>query len=445
MSAIACLYIRPTEAVCNICGELTPIVEPSLNRIYMDWTGCGDVVILAKRLAERLHSLTFAKSGNAHQIKSIYGDKSADGGKNAHDGKSTYVGTKGGSGKSTYVDRRAGSSKCTYVEQNRYDTNNVDPLAAQTTTRAFATYRLGVAPIRFAADVLATAGDKIMTATRITGGYYVDKRTMSAFLQTLPVPLLPDEDIDGETKRTLRSLAVDTLGQLRRVDQDLLRLHIGHVADKLLAWSKGDDRRPVSALYPPPHLHKRIDKETIDPSGANLQAVITAALLPLIAQLHTKHQVTAQLIVSTAGYRQSRTFTPPVSEGEQLVRIARRMTEQLLMNIAGEGTWREIDDVIIEIVPTDKEKKQMTLWGPDSGIQHSARSSPPSSEPKQRTAFRYAPRLADRDRAALDALDTIRHRFRDIIVNHTATAAPIPSRESVARYEAMFRLYGLNG
>jgi len=57
MSVIACLRIPPTPAVCDLCAELTPVVEPAADCVWMDWTGGPPVPMLAARLAEALAAL----------------------------------------------------------------------------------------------------------------------------------------------------------------------------------------------------------------------------------------------------------------------------------------------------------------------------------------------------------------------------------------------------
>jgi len=38
------------EAILDVCAQLTPVVEPGDDCVWMDWTGCGE----AERLAEKL-------------------------------------------------------------------------------------------------------------------------------------------------------------------------------------------------------------------------------------------------------------------------------------------------------------------------------------------------------------------------------------------------------
>lgn len=405
MAAITCLHIVPTEAVYDACTALTPIVEPAGDRVFMDWSGCGPVPRLAEQLAERLHSLGMS-------------------------------------------DRLNGAN---YSDNIDGDNRSVHP----------STYRIGVASVRFVADILATAGDQIdeliantskrpaptSGVTKLAGGYSVDEQALPAFIEALPIALLPE--IEPETKETLSALAVNTLGELRRVRPDLLRSHIGVVADTLRSWAHGHDARPVSALYPPERLRQRIPGEAVamasEASGGNLRTIVIAAATTLAAKLQETGRAMAELTVVGAGRRQTHAFTPPLTDADQIARTAWHMTNQLLTAAVGardtpehtveddprardvsqgELTAQDIlsdaphdaprvlptlGDLLLEIVPADSEGKQMSLWDQS--------------------------RRGARANAALDA---VRTRFRHII-------RPVAPREAVTRYEAMFRSFELNG
>lgn len=384
MSAIACLHIEPTEAVCDACAALTPVIEPAVDRVFMDWSGCGSVPQLAQQLAKLLHSSGMLDSVN----RSDYSDSVDSDNRSAHP----------------------------------------------------STYRIGVAPVRFVADILATAGDPIDQfipntskhspptpgVAQLAGGYAVDEHALPAFIEALPIALLPE--VNEETKETLGALVVNTLGELRRVRPNLLRSHIGVIADTLHSWAHGHDDRPVAALYPPERLRQRIPGEAVaaasEGSGDNLRTIVTAAAVTLAAKLQETGRAMAQLTVVRAGQRQTRAFTPPLTDADQIARTAWHMTNQLLTAAVeardipkhtAEGDLRTHDvscelrdDLLFEIVPVNSEGKQMSLWD------------------------------QSRRGARAKALDAVRARFGHII-------QPAEPRDAVARYEAMFRLYELNG
>lgn len=436
MSAIACLYIRPSEAVCNVCARLTPVVEPAEDRIFMDWTGCGDVEQLAERLAEGLHFLEMSDIADAETPATAFADDADD-------------------------EALADSTRPNSQHQ---------PF-----------YTLGVAPVRFVAHIVATERVE-HPVTRIAGGYYVDERSLPSFIDVLPVTQLPGADIDDETKRTLSSLAIKTLGELNRVQRDLLRSHVGDVADTLLAWSRGVDPRPVASLYPPERLQQHISGDLFDEyyasAATTVATAVTTAVNTLFAQLRSNHQAVAQLSVEIDDHRQMRSFTPPLGDEDQLVRTVRQMVERSLATIAGDtdqelewdvdrGVRPTFGDLVIEIVPTDRERKQTSLWQEslfDAGHRSTSHRSTSHRSGHRSTSHRSGHRSASASATRLstgslsditaeprlvpnlrprardtEALDGIRRRFSDIIVRH---AAP---REAVARYEAMFRLYKLGG
>src|SRR5690625_5099247 len=192
MTVIACLTVEPTEAVLAACARLTPVVEPRSDRVLMDWTGCGPVDALARRLHRSLSAVAASDAG-------------------------------AGSGAAAGPRATARGAARSPGGQRRF--------------------RLGVAPLRFVAEVLAdpktapNAGGSL--SVPIAGGRFVPEQTLHRFVQKLPLARLPD--IDAALCQTLAGFAVHTLGDVQAVPLDLLRDHLGAAADALRAWAQGRD------------------------------------------------------------------------------------------------------------------------------------------------------------------------------------------------------------
>lgn len=304
-------------------------------------------------------------------------------------------------------------------------------------------YRLGIAPLRFIAESLATYGSPPTWRKKaksngfcqpIAGGAYVPEHTLVACIRSMPVARLPH--VDEKTKDTLEALAVSTLGALERVQVDLLRDHIGKAADTLLAWAAGDDPRPVVPLYPPERLQERVSRAAVMTaySGApeRRRALVESTTAPLIASLRATGRGAIQIAVCCGARRQTRTFAEPLTDAARITRVVAHLLNRLVADTlprarvhGSEGTRggdaaRSPDALLsgedgftFEIVPADAAPEQMGLW--DGGKPRNAR------------------------RARLQkVLDSLRDRFGDAI----GRSGP---REAVARYETMLHLYGAKG
>lgn len=359
MPVIACLRIPPTPAVCDLCSELTPVVEPVADCVWMDWTGGPPVPTLAARLAEAL---------------------------------------------------------------------------------AVASYRLGVAPCRFAAGALVSPGIDAaragLSVQPIPGGYWVPEAEMRAFAARLPVAFIPELALD--VRATLATLGVNTLGDLLSSPRELLQGYIGAEAERLMDWARGRDPRPVRAIYPPERLVHRIPAESLAGTDAErLEAAIAQAATGMVDRLHAAGQACARLAIAWGEKRHERCFTPPIADAGQLARAAAHAAKQLLVQLAhgksGRTTSPEISsnpeipgDCVLEIFPTAHVGRQTLLWDP-------AGPNGPRHHP---------------------ALAAIRARFGHTFL-HPARPdswAGLPTRttffaghvrEAVARYEAMNRFYWL--
>lgn len=368
MSVIACLRIPPTTAVCDLCAELTPVVEPAPDCVWMDWTGGPPAAVLAHRLAGRLARLA--------------GTLGAGAGTRSVEHKTPPAG--------------AGSLP----------------------------YRLGVAPCRFAAAVLASPGiDKaaaVLPVRPVPGGHWLRPEALPAFAARLPVALLPG--LDPDVQAALTALGVNTLGELLASPRDLLHARLGAAAGPLLDWARGHDPRPVRALYPPERLTHRIPAETM--AGADsgrLETLLAQAAGVLAARLHAAGQACAELAIVWGGSRHERRFTPPIAGAGQLARAAIWLAKQAVAGWArtagrgGQPSPLEIqDDCVLEVTPTGYAGRQALLWEPD-----------------RPGGARHHPALA-----------AVRARFGHTFRSPARLAGC--AREAVARYEAMNRFFRLS-
>jgi DNA polymerase-4 len=158
------------------------------------------------------------------------------------------------------------------VTENRWGLAYASLVARELKTRIHAatglTASAGVAPNKFLA--------KIASGWRKPDGLTViPPERVEEFLQTLPVDAL--WGVGPVTAKKLRSLGIERVVDIRRFDIELLRDHVGSLADWLLRLSYGDDPRAVvahraakSASTENTYAHDLEDLDTIKTEVARL-------------------------------------------------------------------------------------------------------------------------------------------------------------------------------
>lgn len=392
------------EAVLDVCAQLTPVVEPDGEHIWMDWTGCGPVPQLIEKLSLELARLDVPQLG-VPQIDIPQPDLSRPGGASAHSGDSR------------------------------------------------ARHRLGIAPLRFVAGAIAAGtvalksrDAKFAVDTPTVCGFRITDDVLPKLLTALPIRALPE--LDADIRETLQALDVRTLGELSRIPKELLYSHIGRVADKLLDWAQGRDDRRVRALYPPERLERRLTAEMLglndgwsdhltgSADALRMQTSVFEAAAQLAKELESSGRACAALTVAVGHQRLERTFTSPIAAPDQLGRVIWQMVQRLLGGSSGSSQRNRAahgDDCVISVTPTRHAGQQTTLFAPDRPD-----SSKGATKDGQKRNVLEHPALA-----------TVRarfgHLFRFVADEDAAKrgASQISHvKESVARYEAMCRFYG---
>lgn len=306
-------------------------------------------------------------------------------------------------------------------------------------------YRLGVAPRRFAAGVLASQAIPPAVAAAwddlpvqpIPGGYWVCAAAWPAFAARLPVALLPE--LDPAARTALSALNVRILGDLLTIPRELLQGHLGSATGRLLDWARGHDPRPVQALYPPQRLVQRIPAEALIGADApRLAAIIGQAAADLAARLAAAGQACARLAVFWGEGRHERRFIPPIADGGQLARAAwqaaRRALAESVLDPGGrrqghpDGREQPLPmempgDCVLEITPTRRQGRQTLLW--DSQRPNGARHHPALAAIRARYGHTF--RCPRQDAAG--------------ITTGGPAGGASRAREAVAHYEAMNRFY----
>jgi len=374
------------EAILDVCAQLTPVVEPGDDCVWMDWTGCGE----AERLAEKLSAALARLSGAPAAAERAAARSPAS----------------------------PGGWHC----------------------------RLGVAPLRFVAGALAV-GDLAPVVADLAAvqsavqpielpfvrGFRVTEEGLPRLLPALRLRAL--RELDAEARATLAALDVHTLGDLAGFPPELLYGHVGRAADALLEWAAGRDARRVRALYPPARLEQRISAEELGLScggsagapadASRVQQAVFRAAEQLGAELERSRRACSAAVVAIGARRVARSFTPPVAAADQLGRVLWHMVQRLLAEAAqpdaGAASKDLRDDCVIAVTPAPYTGRQTTLFS-------AGRLDVPQKERKPHPL-------------ECPALAAIRARFGPWLRLCAAEAGPGVCREAVARYEAMRQFY----
>jgi DNA polymerase-4 len=186
------------------------------------------------------------------------------------------------------------------------------------------TASVGVAPNKFlaklASDLNKPDGLTIIRADEI-------EQTLS------PLPITRIWGIGPKTAARLESLAIRTIGDLRKYSPDFLRDRFGIEADRYLRLSQGTDVREVT----PDHLAKSIGQEhtfgddLTDPE--EVRSVLLETVEQVARRLRRHHLRAARITVKIrdgqfATCTRSRTLTEPTDETRTLWQTARELFDQ---------------------------------------------------------------------------------------------------------------------
>ncbi|MFT4021267.1 MAG: DNA polymerase IV [Acinetobacter sp.] len=212
----------------------------------------------------------------------------------------------------------------------------------------------GVAPNKFLA--------KIASDWHKPNGLFVIKpQQITNFIHDLPLKKIPG--VGRVTQAKLESLQLLTLGDLQKIDQNMLTQHFGKYGKQLYLYAQGIDERPVQAS----RERQQISKETTFDGNLNLMQCqpYWQKLCAQVWQSLQKRQlyaygVSIKLKDPNFHIRQhSKRFQHPLQDIQQLEQAVQQLLHTI--HILDHDTFRLIGVGVYQLI-AQHDETQLSLW-----------------------------------------------------------------------------------
>lgn len=212
----------------------------------------------------------------------------------------------------------------------------------------------GVAPNKFLA--------KIASDWNKPNGIYVIKPShVLSFIENLELKKIPG--VGKVTQEKLKSLNLETLGDLQTIEESFLIHHFGKYGKQLFLYAQGIDHRPVQTE----RIRQSISKETTFDQDFNLEqcALYWPQLIEQVWEILEKKNLfakglTAKLKLKNFQVLQhSKSFKHPLKNKEELNQILSTLLSE--MHISREDKFRLVGVGVYQLAEK-KPQIQLSLW-----------------------------------------------------------------------------------
>ena len=212
----------------------------------------------------------------------------------------------------------------------------------------------GVAPNKFLA--------KIASDWHKPNGICIIKPSqVQHFIQHLALKKIPG--VGKVTQEKLKSLNLETLGDLQQVDENFLVHHFGKYGKQLFLYAQGIDDRPVQAE----RQRQQISKETTFDDDLNIDQcqpywdhLIERVWLSLEKRQMQARGVTVKLKLKNFQVLQhSKSFKQPLNSQQEMIQVTQILLKE--MNIPEHFQFRLIGVGLYQLSEQQKES-QLSLW-----------------------------------------------------------------------------------
>jgi DNA polymerase-4 len=231
-------------------------------------------------------------------------------------------------------------------------------------SRTGLTCSVGVAPNKFLAKIASDL-------EKPDGLTVIAPEQVTAFIAALPVEKVPG--VGRCACETLRSLGIQTLGQIREIPEDLLVGKMGKFAHRLTELARGRD--PSAVI---PHAEtKSISTETTLPRDTQDRQILRRHLISqsqdVARDLRRKgvRARTVSLILKTADFRRhsrNRTLEPPVQSAESIFQTASDLLQNFpitqpvrLIGVGASGLQPDRIPIQVDLFP-DSPQRRDARW-----------------------------------------------------------------------------------
>ncbi|MFV5463740.1 DNA polymerase IV, partial [Acinetobacter sp. 207] len=211
----------------------------------------------------------------------------------------------------------------------------------------------GVAPNKFLA--------KIASDWHKPNGICVIKPSqVQQFIQDLPLKKIPG--VGKVTQEKLKSLNLNTLGDLQHIEENLLIHHFGKYGKRLFLFAQGIDERPVQAERERQQISKEItfdDDLNLAECAAYWSSLIDQVWHSLVKKQYVARGVSAKLKLKNFQVLQhSKSFKQPLETKNDLEKVLQLLLHE--MHIPAQDQFRLIGVGLYQLSPAD-EQAQLSL------------------------------------------------------------------------------------
>lgn len=200
------------------------------------------------------------------------------------------------------------------------------------------------------------------------GLLFIPQGSEETFFAPLPIDYLPG--VGPRSAERLRSLGIETLGQLRGTSAKVLEQHFGNMAEELQERARGFSNSPVITDEPAKSISA---EETFDHDSADRGFLdgILSNLCEKVAHRLRKHEIRACTVTLKFRYGDFETHTAsstlpfPIDDEAEMLRAVRRLLEvkwdggRALRLVGVAGTNLIADRVQLDLLdPLGEEKRQ---------------------------------------------------------------------------------------
>ncbi|WP_171065201.1 DNA polymerase IV [Acinetobacter sp. NIPH 298] len=244
------------------------------------------------------------------------------------------------------------------VTENLKNIPSATEVAAQIRSDIFKmtglTASAGVAPNKFLAKIASDWN-------KPNGLFVIKPHQVMQFIQDLALSKIPG--VGKVTHEKLNQLNLHTLGDLQKIEENVLIHHFGKYGKQLYLYAQGIDHRPVKAERERQQISKEItfdDDYTLDQCAHTWQPLTTKIWQSLDKKQLTARGVNVKLKLKNFQVLQhGKSFKHPLQSPQQLLQVVMQLLNE--MHIDPNFQFRLVGVGVYQLQPI-QEESQLSLW-----------------------------------------------------------------------------------
>ncbi|MCH7335318.1 DNA polymerase IV [Acinetobacter sp. NIPH 2699] len=212
----------------------------------------------------------------------------------------------------------------------------------------------GVAPNKFLAKIASDWN-------KPNGLFVIKPNQVLQFIQDLALSKIPG--VGKVTHEKLNQLNLHTLGDLQKIEENVLTHHFGKYGKQLYLYAQGIDHRPVKAERERQQISKEItfdDDYNLDQCAHTWQPLTTKIWQSLDKKQLTARGVNVKLKLKNFQVLQhSKSFKHPLQSPQELLQVVIQLLNE--MHIHPDFQFRLVGVGVYQLQPM-QEESQLSLW-----------------------------------------------------------------------------------